>query len=162
MVSLVMKRGWVFLLLCVLTIGCSAGESSTLNVAASETRGETANLDQTTANAINRLEIGKPDADHPSRYPTVKEITEPKQVERFKSWVADIAWERAEVSMSRPPDLKIVGTSTDPGVSGVRETFAVWLSPNGRNYEFVVEGRSLYGQMSEKDSGRLRQWIESS
>ncbi|MFC4101273.1 hypothetical protein [Paenibacillus xanthanilyticus] len=143
-------RAGMLLLLGAILTGCSDGVPAGAVEA-------TASLSETNASAIHKLELGRPDNQHPGRYPAVAETTDPGKVQQFVAWMEAVPWENAEVSMSRPPDLKIVGTST-----GVRETFAIWLSTNGRSYEVVVEGRSLYGKMSRRDSESLRKWIESS
>ncbi|MFB9328383.1 hypothetical protein ACFFSY_20830 [Paenibacillus aurantiacus] len=151
----------MLLLLSMMAMGCGGGGTAIPAAMPNEHAENKASLDRTNAAAINKLELCKPDDAYPDRYPAVAGIMDAEVVQRVKTWMTNASWQNAEVSMSRPPDLKLVGTSTDPAVSGVRETFAIWVSPNKRNYEIVVEGRGLYGRMSERDSSRLRKWIES-
>ncbi|TYP72388.1 hypothetical protein BCM02_10842 [Paenibacillus methanolicus] len=153
------KGACMLMLLGASLIGCGDGVPAHPDSPSQDAIAAAANLAGTNASAINKLELGKPDREHPSRYPVVADTTDAGKVQRFMAWMGAVAWENAEVSMSRPPDMKIVGTNMD---AGVRETFALWLSPDGRTYEIVVEGRGLYGRMSKRDSGSLREWIESS
>lgn len=82
-------------------------------------------------------------------------IADPETVKSVIDRLRDVPWERAEVSMCRLPDYRIVTVNTDPAVSYEPEIYDLWLTPSGKQLEMTIAGKGQYGKMSEADSAKL-------
>lgn len=87
-----------------------------------------------------------------------KEIIETKMVSDIFSVLRDTNWMNAKVEMSRPADYLLHFEIKKGKTKAV--LYQIWLSPNKKQYEIVVDELNKYVKLSEGESETLKRAIE--
>lgn len=76
-------------------------------------------------------------------YKQIKEIKGKDKIETVLDLLLSANWENAKVSMHHPPNYKI------------NNLYNIWITPQKNRLEIVIQGKSKYTKLSEKDSQTL-------
>ncbi|QHW33721.1 hypothetical protein GZH47_24935 [Paenibacillus rhizovicinus] len=88
-------------------------------------------------------------------------VTDTETVAVIMNALSAIDWENAKVSMSRPPDYKMLTQNTDPLASYEPQLYEVWISPQKDHLEFVQGAEGKYGRMPAAESAKLIAILQS-
>jgi|GEM_PF-2489640 len=157
-----MKKSFVVILLLmfIMNIVVACNSKETVNI---QNRNE--NLDTNLEESLDvnfngniHLNLSKLEEQEHIVYKT---ITDKETVDTIIEIAQNVAWENAKVLMSRLPDYKIHTINTDRTISYEPVTYALWITPQKGLLEVIIEGKSKYGKISEKDSSLLLSILES-
>lgn len=86
-------------------------------------------------------------------YENFKVITDSKKVEKVKGIISNSEWEKAKVDMVRPADYQFY--FPNPNAKAV--LYELWISPNKKQVEMIIDAESQYVHLDKKNSAELFQ-----
>lgn len=89
------------------------------------------------------------------KYQDFNEITDNELVQKAKKILNKIDWEIAKVDMVRPADFRFIFQNKNPDIEAKAVLYELWVSPNNKKIELVIDAESKYTQLNEKDSADL-------
>lgn len=90
-----------------------------------------------------------------NKYEEFNKITQNEQIEKVKEIVDNIDWEKAQVSMVRPPDYRFAFQYENPEIETKVALYELWISPNNDKVELVIDAESKYVQLDKNHSAEL-------
>ncbi|WP_253701224.1 hypothetical protein [Bacillus sp. FJAT-29814] len=90
-----------------------------------------------------------------NRYEEFNKITHNDQVQKVREIVDNIDWEKAQVSMVRPPDYRFAFQYENPEIETKVALYELWISPNNDKVELVINAESKYVQLDKNHSAEL-------
>jgi hypothetical protein len=128
-----MKR-MALIILAILLVGC---------------QGNVLGIGDEKQNIVVEKQVGDKD-----QYEEFNKVTDTKQVEEVREFLADVHWKDAQVDFIRPPDYRFVYEFKNPNIDAKPVLHQVWISPMKDELE-VMQGLNEYAKLTKEDSARL-------
>ena len=87
-------------------------------------------------------------------YEKFAEIIDKNLIKEVNDIIKNIKWDNSKVCMVRPPEYKFYFENLKDSI------YELWISPNKEQLEIVIESKSKYIQLDEKESNKLLKAFE--